>query len=386
MIKNFLKDEEGGISIVGAALMLSMVGISALSVDMAMLQLEKGKMQTAADAAALAGAYLLKTPNMMVDNAVEFANLNQKMVTLTGNDVTLGQWDRDARIFTAGGAIIKAIQVRVASSRPTYFARVFGFNLVDVSTSAVASFDEDINTCFLRGAKSGRDVHVGLNVSITGNSCVFSKRKSHYGNGLFLEKDSVIAATDKNDINFGNDFVIDGKVISADMDMNFNATQMISNLNTGKYPDNITRSVNVKSEKHLPKKLMPGTVYIIDGDLHIEKNYGAQDVILAVKGHVHWNDGGELTNTADVCDDPEFGMVGIISTGDIHINKDAQASGVTMYTGTSIHVNSALTSFGGNMNAAKDIRINQNANLGGCKTDDPYREDEIVAVVTKLVD
>lgn len=386
MFRTFIKNEDGGISIFAAAMMFMMVGFSALSVDMAILYLEKGKLQTAADAGALAGAYALKEPDTIVENAVEFGNLNQKMVVLTTNNIVLGQWDRDTRVFSTGGPIIKAIQVNIASQRPTYFARIFGFDLMPISVSAIASFDEDINTCFLRGAKAGRDVHVGLNVTISGMSCIYSKRFSHYGNGLTVDKDSVIAATDKDDINLGLDTTLDGKMISADIDMDFNALDMIKDLNLGNYPPNIYRVEHISKEANLPLILDSGTAYIINGDLHIERNYAAQDVILAVKGQVHWNDGGELTNSADVCGDPEFGMVGIIATKDIHINKDAKASGVTLYTNTTIHVNTALTSFGGNMNALKDIRINQNANLGGCKSGDPFREDEIAAVVTKLVD
>lgn len=385
MIKSFIKNESGSISVLGAAIMLGILGMSALAVDMSILYLERGKMQSAADAAVLAAAYALKEPDTMKALAVEFANLNQKMVTVTEADVTLGQWDSKTRVFTAGGTPIKAVQVRVASPRPTYFARIFGFDLVSVSVAPIASFDEDINNCFLRGAKAGRDVHVGNSVSISGKSCIYSKRFSHYGNGLFLDEDSTIAATDKDDINLGIGNTIDGNIISADMDMSFDANQMIDDLDAGNYPPNISNVEHVANEADLPENLSSGTAYIIDGDLHLDKNYGASDVILAVRGHVHWNDGGELTNSADVCGDPEFGTVGIIATNDIHINKDATASGVTMYTDRTIHVNNALTSFGGIMNAAKDVRINQNANLGGCKGVDPFRDDEIAAVVTKLV-
>lgn len=386
MLKTFIRNEDGGISIISAIIVFGLLGVASLVVDMGLLYVERGVMQNAADAGALAGAYALRQPDTIMDNAVNFANLNQALVTVTGNDVILGEWDRDTRTFTAGGDPTKAILVIISAQRPTYFSSVFGFGPIPVSVSAIATFDEDINTCFLRGAKAGRDVHVGINVSITGNSCVFAKRRSHYGNGLFLEKDSVIAAPDKDDINLGVGSDIQGKVIEADMDMSFNARQMIADLEDGNYPPNIYDVVYVDNEADLPDDLEAGTAYIINGNLHIEKNYDAHDVILAVKGQVHWNDGGELTNTADVCGDPEFGVVGIIATRDIHLNKDAKASGVTMYTDTSIHVNNELTSFGGNMNAAKDIRINQSANLGGCKADDLYRDDEIAAVVTKLVD
>ena len=236
MVKYFIRNEDGAISIISAFLILVFIGTASLTVDMAILYLERGKMQNAADAAALAGAYALKEPDTIVGYAVELANLNQTMITITENDITLGEWDRDTRIFTAGGDPTKAILVRIGAPRPTYFSSVFGFGPIPVSASAVATFDEDINRCFLRGAKAGRDVHVGINVSITGKSCVFGKRKSHYGNGLFLEKDSVIAATDEDDINFGIASNIEGKVIEADMDMSFDANQMIEDLEAGILP------------------------------------------------------------------------------------------------------------------------------------------------------
>ncbi len=385
MIKTFIKNEDGGVMILGAVVMMMILGMAALAVDMSMLYFERGKMQNAADAAALAGAYALKEPDTMEGFAVEFANLNQNMVTIAEGDITLGEWDTETRTFTAGGEDVTAIQVIISAPRPTYFAFLLGFDSVVVSALAVATFDEEINTCFLRGSKAGRDVHVGIDVSITGKSCVFGKRASHYGNGLFLEEGSFLGAPDKDDINLGINSVIEGKLIEADLDMDFDANQMIQDLEDGIFPPNIDNVVVVDNEADLPDDLVAGTAYIINGDLHIDKNYATEDVILAVRGHVHWNDGGELTNTEDVCGDPEFGTVGIISTNDIHLNKDAKASGVTMYTDRTIHVNNELSSFGGNMNAAKDIRINQSANLGGCKTDDPFREEELAAVVTKLV-
>jgi Flp pilus assembly protein TadG len=149
-LKGFLKDQSGSSYIILAFGVAMIFGVAGLAVDMGYAYMLRQRLQTAADAAALAASAQLSSSSSIVTIAREYAAKNmpteQHGAVLAASDVQSGSWDPDSRTFTPGGAPLNAVKVTVRRSAtnnnsvPTFFARVLGFGSVDVVTSAVATF------------------------------------------------------------------------------------------------------------------------------------------------------------------------------------------------------------------------------------------------------
>jgi Flp pilus assembly protein TadG len=149
-LKGFLKDQSGSSYIILAFGVAMIFGVAGLAVDMGYAYMLRQRLQTAADAAALAASAQLSSSSSIVAIAREYAAKNmpteQHGAVLAASDVQSGSWDPDSRTFTPGGAPLNAVKVTVRRSAtnnnsvPTFFARVLGFGSVDVVTSAVATF------------------------------------------------------------------------------------------------------------------------------------------------------------------------------------------------------------------------------------------------------
>ncbi len=122
-----------------AILMVVLLGMAALAVDVGMLDNAKAQAQNAADSGALAGAgSLIMTPNdsttatavaetfaeqhVIVKDSVVIVPIEDIQVDLANSRVTVTA----RRILARNNAV------------PTFFARVLGFDLVDVEATAVA--------------------------------------------------------------------------------------------------------------------------------------------------------------------------------------------------------------------------------------------------------
>ena len=107
------------------------------------------RLQTAADSAALAAASHLGNIDDMRAEAAKYADLNvpEDTGTVTDADVTRGNWDFDTKTFDETALPINAVRVTAQKSsargnaEDTYFARIIGFETVDLSASAIAAFE-----------------------------------------------------------------------------------------------------------------------------------------------------------------------------------------------------------------------------------------------------
>src|ERR1700737_2767355 len=112
-----------------------LTGFTVLAVDVGFLLTERRHMQTAADAAAIAGATELRYNQSYAAAATGTSTLNgfsdgQKSVTVTGtNNPSSGPYSSDSN----------CVEVVVKKPEPTYFLRVTGYNTMNVSARAVAS-------------------------------------------------------------------------------------------------------------------------------------------------------------------------------------------------------------------------------------------------------
>ena len=114
--------------------MVVLIGFVALSIDVGLLWSERRHMQTAADAAAIAGATALRLGNDVTTAADDVSTLNGFTDGNAGVSVTVN--DPPASGTYAGTAGF--VEVIVAQAEPTFFMRALGFASMNVSARAVA--------------------------------------------------------------------------------------------------------------------------------------------------------------------------------------------------------------------------------------------------------
>lgn len=127
-IKENVLNERGQVIIIVALLIVSLVGMTALVIDVGSLYQERRHLQTVADAAALAGAQELpESPSNAILVAINYAA--SYGVDITPNDVEISQFY----------VLNDTITVTPSNpDTPVYFAKVFGINSVNVVTTATA--------------------------------------------------------------------------------------------------------------------------------------------------------------------------------------------------------------------------------------------------------
>jgi hypothetical protein len=131
--------------------MLVLMGCVALALDLGLMWGAKRRMQTAADAGALAGAVASRqTPAQDVTTAAKDASALNGFTDGTGGvNVTVNP------SYSGGGCTANCVKVTVEQEQATYFLRVVGYTQIDVQASAVAGTTNDSNDCiYALGPKS----------------------------------------------------------------------------------------------------------------------------------------------------------------------------------------------------------------------------------------
>jgi hypothetical protein len=141
-------DESGSVMVLAGVGIALSVGVAAFAVDLSNAYSVKGRLQNAADAAALAAAQKLPgAPEEARAAALELTGLNVRAgdgIVARDADVELGRWAGETRTFTAGLTPYNAVKVTTRRSAaagnpvPTYFAGLFGAGQLDVAAEAIA--------------------------------------------------------------------------------------------------------------------------------------------------------------------------------------------------------------------------------------------------------
>ena len=145
MPRTRMRSRRGAIAILTTLLFLALLAILAVVVDVARMQFMRNELQTAADAAALAGAVqLVRTPKTdYLTQAKTFGQANPLLdstVAIADSDVQVGTWDPGTRSFTATGDAFTSNAVQVTVRHPVHYlvARVFGAPARQVAARSVA--------------------------------------------------------------------------------------------------------------------------------------------------------------------------------------------------------------------------------------------------------
>jgi Flp pilus assembly protein TadG len=136
--------ERGAAAVLMVVVMLAVMGVAAVTIDVTRLMALRAELQTAVDAAALAGALELAAGggDASRDTALSYASRNTAetdTVRVSPQSVEFGVWDPEAMTFTAlpNAVGANAINVSTRKNVGTYFAWVMNF--LDVSAAARAT-------------------------------------------------------------------------------------------------------------------------------------------------------------------------------------------------------------------------------------------------------
>ena len=186
-----------------------------------------------------------------------------------------------------------------------------------------------------------------------------------------MNQGAYVGALDKSTITYDQGFSGDPDSQFGEADPDFTMASdvagLIDDIEMGTYPDNIT---NVQVVNAFPTVLASGTAYIVEpaveGEtlvVEVDKNYSAQDVLIAVRGSIEWGQQGSITNTGD-CSNGEPG-IGIIATEDITLHQSSNVDGAQMISGRdfTLHQNAQFT---GSAIAGRNGQIDQQPSLGSC--------------------
>ena len=140
----------GAVSVLMGVTLVVLLGLLALATDAAYLYFEKKNLQSAADAAALAGSALLPDTAAASTVAINYAGKNapasQYGTVLRATDVVPGNWDATTRSFAPTNQNATALRVTLrrttANGNPArvYFARIFGPSAIDLVVTATATY------------------------------------------------------------------------------------------------------------------------------------------------------------------------------------------------------------------------------------------------------
>lgn len=144
-IRRFFRCQRGAALAFVALTMVIVCSMAAMAIDVGRLVAERARLQSTADASALAGAALLPDEADVATEVQTYTSLNHSSAVVLPDEIVLGHWDRVAGTFEPAGSPIDAVSVivrRTASTGNavgTYFARVFGVYEVDVTAAAIAT-------------------------------------------------------------------------------------------------------------------------------------------------------------------------------------------------------------------------------------------------------
>jgi len=146
----FSRTRAGSVIVFVALSITILILFMTLAVDVSYYYYQKKELQSAADAAALAGSAMLPDSGTAVTTAITYAQKNapvaQYGTVLRSSDVIPGNWTAATRTFTPAAENATALRVTLRRTRangnaaPTFFGRIMGISAVDLVVTATATY------------------------------------------------------------------------------------------------------------------------------------------------------------------------------------------------------------------------------------------------------
>ncbi|MGC8548072.1 MAG: pilus assembly protein TadG-related protein [Acidobacteriaceae bacterium] len=161
-----LRDENGQALVLTALTMTLLVASLGLAVDVGMLFRARRQLQTAADAAATAGAQQLIYNQSATSAADNAAAANGEPNGVNSTTVTVNNPPQSGS-FTSNNDV----QVVIQQAAPTYFMRVLGINTIQLTAQAVATDAKAGSGCIYLMAPSGTGLSIQGDYNIDATGC-----------------------------------------------------------------------------------------------------------------------------------------------------------------------------------------------------------------------
>jgi Flp pilus assembly protein TadG len=377
LLKDFARSESGAVYVWVALGIIALFGFGALAVDMSYLYVLRNQAQITADSAVLAGAGELPDVAAARAAAKDYANRNMSTkvhgTILTDSDIVVGNWDADTSTFVPNGADQNALRVTIRRSQangnevPTFLASVLGVSSVDVSTSAVAAIDSQ--SCFIDGILVRGAIRFDQGSLIEDGACVYGRQGINFDRDSTVEPGAYIGTLDPDNITYSQGFTGEPEsIVTADLDHPLldDVPGLVDDIENGTQSPKHINSVVVLND--LPATFEAGTAYVINGNVHIDKEIEVEDVLIAVRGDIHWGQNGAIVNATGTCPSGEA-AIGIISTGNVQLDQSARAEGIQLITGGNFDLDQNST-FSGSAAIAGYAQIDQSPLISPCE--DPF--------------
>ncbi len=331
-IRALLGDERGSTITLFALFLAVGVGFAAVAIDGGHLFSLKGKLQNTADAAVLVAVSELPDTDAARTAAIVMAGKNMPTgvhgAVLANADVVAGNWDSGTRTFTPAGAPINAVRVVTRRSQANgnaaglFFARILGFDEVDVETTAIAVLKEDI--CLTSGIMAGGNVDLDQGVVIGNNYCIYSDQNIHFDKNGTVEAGAYIVSPDITNITYDTGFSAPANALveaTHDVSAATNVGPLIDDIENGfSWPPFID---NVQVVATVPDNPVAGTAYVINNnEVIINKNVTATDTVIAVRGNITWGQNGVIQHSNPGCTNGEP-AIAIVATGDLDMGQNS---------------------------------------------------------------
>ena len=182
-----------------AVFLMAGVGFAAVAIDGGYLYSLKNKLQTTADAAALAAGRDAEELEDARTTALAMAATNMPAsehgAVLNAADVVTGSWNASTKTFTPGGTPVNALRVITRRSQVNgnpvelFFAQALGFSQTDVEVLAVVSW-RDTPTCLL-----SLDPSAAMALDVSGGAKIIADDCGLYVNS---DNDTALRTTGNN--------------------------------------------------------------------------------------------------------------------------------------------------------------------------------------------
>lgn len=202
LISRGLNDESGSVAVWVALTLTVLVGFIAMTVDMGAFYAMRGRLQAAADSAALAALDELSNDLMVRSRAHEYIEKHfavaEHGAVLRDADVLSGNWDSRSKTFTTNGTPLNAVRVTARKSdangnaQRTYFARVMGIPDVNISATSLAVLSPPSCVIALDPA-AAEALMLDSNARIDASGCQVTVNSGH-GRALSTDSNAAITA------------------------------------------------------------------------------------------------------------------------------------------------------------------------------------------------
>jgi len=204
---NFGRDERGFVTHFALTVFMLILLFSGLSLDSSNSWRVRDMLQTAADAAARAGAMDLPNEAKAMDSVLELAGDNltsANKTAISANSVEFGKWDSSARRFIPHQTPANAVRVTASRTKatnnavPTFLLRLAGMTSWDVSVQSVAF--RSTESCAVADISSNGKVEIKSENDFYNGYCVEGAKEVKFTGDNQFDDNNSIYVTDLNNL------------------------------------------------------------------------------------------------------------------------------------------------------------------------------------------